>query len=118
MSVVSMDEVHKIYEVNVFGVIRLCQAVLPFMRQERSGVIANLGSIGGWHGGISGSLYCSTKAALAMIIESLHYEAKHLGIQVCIVEPGYFRTEVLASGSNRQLTAKRIADYDESVDKN
>lgn len=70
-----------------------------------------MGSIGGWRGTLGASMYCSTKFAIAGITESLRLELTPLGIDVVVIEPGYFRTNFLSPG-HRTKTATRIADYD------
>ena len=84
------------------------------MRQQRSGVIAQFGSIGSWHGAAAGGIYCSTKWAMSGVTESLYYELAPLGISVCCIEPGYFRTGFLNPGARVQTEA-RIKDYDETA---
>ncbi|KAG0640294.1 hypothetical protein HOY80DRAFT_1136091 [Tuber brumale] len=111
----SAAEVSKIYNTNVFGPLTVTRAVLPYMRAQRSGTIANMGSIGGVRGTQGAGLYCSTKFAIAGITESLKAEVTHLGIDAVCIEPGYFRTNFLAPG-HRTPTAARIPDYDPVMD--
>jgi len=107
----SSDEVSAMFDTNVFGQLRMLRAVLPYMRAARSGVVANMGSIGGWGGMANGSLYCASKCALLAISEGLRLEVAHLGIDVTLIEPGYFRTDFLSGG--HKVTPKRhIADLD------
>ena len=84
------------------------------MRGRRSGVIANLGSIGGWLGTPAAGLYCATKAAITAFTESLRNEVEHLGIEVTAIEPGYFRTNFLSSG-HKSRAAHEIADYEPAL---
>ena len=77
------------------------------MRGRRSGIVANFGSVGGWVSLPAAGMYCATKAAIARLSESLRYEVGHLGIEVTVIEPGYFRTEFLAS---RNSAKNRIDD--------
>ncbi|CAP61358.1 uncharacterized protein PODANS_4_20 [Podospora anserina S mat+] len=95
---VSRDEVQAEFNTNVFGQLNVLRAVLPVMRKQKSGVVANLGSIGGWRGTPAAGLYCASKACAAIISESLRAEVAPLGIQVTVIEPGYFRTNFLAPG--------------------
>lgn len=111
----SEDEVFKIFNTNVFGSLKVLRAILPHMRERKSGVVANMGSIGGWGGVIGASMYCSTKFALAGITESLRLELAPLGIDAVIIEPGYFRTNLLSPG-HRTKTIDRISDYDTVMD--
>ena len=84
------------------------------MRAARSGVIANLGSIGGWTGTTGAGIYCSTKAAIVSVSEALRLEVQHLGIDVTVIEPGYFRTKLL-SGNNRIVAENTIDDLKPAV---
>ena len=107
-------EVYDSFNVNVFGIINVTNAVLPYMRQQRSGVIAQFGSIGSWHGTPGGGIYCGTKWAISGITESLRAEVAPFGIDVVVIEPGYFRTGFLNPGARMQ-TAARIKDYDDTA---
>ncbi|EEY23689.1 serine 3-dehydrogenase [Verticillium alfalfae VaMs.102] len=111
----SRAEVQATFNTNVFGQLNVLRAVLPVMRKQRSGIIANLGSIGGWSGSPAAGLYCATKACAAMISESLRLEVAHLGIKVVCIEPGYFRTNFLAPG-HRTRAATVIDDLAAGVD--
>ncbi|KAH6713526.1 3-oxoacyl-reductase [Leptodontidium sp. MPI-SDFR-AT-0119] len=104
----SDEEARANFSVNVFGTLAVTRAVLPYMRKERKGVIAGLGSVGGWHGAVGCGVYCSTKWALAGLFDALKGEVKHLGIEVTLIEPGYFRTDLLAAGN--KITAKKTID--------
>lgn len=106
---ISDKEAKAQFNTNIFGQLAVTRAVLPYMRERRSGVIANMGSIGGWHGGSGIRLYCSTIFALVGISESLRDEVKHMGIQVVCIEPGYFCTNFL-SGGHRFVAQKSIND--------
>ncbi|KAF2210845.1 hypothetical protein CERZMDRAFT_113012 [Cercospora zeae-maydis SCOH1-5] len=89
------EETYESFNVNVFGVINLIRAVLPYMRQQKSGTIAHFGSIGSWRG-VPGA------------------KVAPLGIDVISIEPGYFRTGFFNSGA-RQSTSTRIQDYEDTV---
>lgn len=88
----AMDEIKAQYETNVFGLIRMTQAVLPIMRRQKSGTIVNISSGAGRFGFPSGSAYVSTKFAVEGLSESMSYELEPFGIKVAIVEPGVIRT--------------------------
>ena len=88
----SIDEIRKLYETNVFGVVRVTQAVLPTMRQQHSGRIINISSGAGRFGYPGGSAYVSSKFALEGLSESMAYELDQFGIKVVLVEPGFIRT--------------------------
>ena len=110
----SAKETYDSFNVNVFGILNVTRAVLPYMRKQRSGVIAQFGSIGSWHGTAGGGIYCGTKWAMSGLTESLRAEVGPLGIQVCCVEPGYFRTGFLNPGARMQ-TETRLQDYDDTA---
>ena len=97
---------------NLFGVLYVTWAVLPYMRAARKGRIFNLSSLGGLIGAQFGSLYCATKFAVEGFSESLAKEVAQFGIHVTIVEPGPFRTDFLTPRSIR-FGQELIADYDE-----
>lgn len=108
---VSRDEAAAHFSTNVFGQLNVARAVLPVMRKQRSGVVANLGSIGGWRGTPAAGLYCASKAAVSVLTESLRAEVAHLGIRVTAIEPGYFRTNFLAQG-HKARAANKIDELD------
>jgi len=112
----SAEEVERVYRTNVFGLLNVTRAVLPSMRQIRSGHIINLSSIGGYRSTPGWGIYSSTKFAVEGITEALHDELAPLGIHATVVEPGYFRTNFL-DGSSLQRTAMEISDYAETVGK-
>ena len=89
---VPLDEVRRQFETNVFGLIRLCQLVLPRMRAQRSGRIVNISSIGGTLVFPGGGIYHATKFAVEALSDALRFELDGFGIQVAIVEPGIIRT--------------------------
>ncbi|NVI92499.1 SDR family NAD(P)-dependent oxidoreductase [Actinomadura sp. BRA 177] len=103
------EEARALFETNFFGAVRLVDAVLPGMRERRRGRIVNVGSLAAWVGEPGEGFYAASKAALARYTESLRHEVWHLGIKVCLVEPGVFTTEVLNSSTANESA---IADYD------
>jgi NAD(P)-dependent dehydrogenase (short-subunit alcohol dehydrogenase family) len=104
------EDVEQQFATNVFGLMNVTRAVLPAMRAQRSGRIFNLSSIGGALGFDAASVYCATKFAVEGFTESLALEVKAFGIEVNIVEPGFFRTDFLDSSSVQYGSAK-VADY-------
>ena len=88
----SPDEAREQFEVNLFGVLRVCRAALPVMRQQRSGCIVNIGSIGGLIAIPYQGVYSASKFALEGLTESLRMEVKSFGIRVVLIEPGDHRT--------------------------
>ncbi len=104
------EETRKVFEVNVFGLLRVTRAVVAHMRARRSGHIVNLSSIGGLVGLPGWGIYNATKFAVEGISEALALEVKPLGIGVTVVEPGPFRTDFL--GGSLSMAQKQIAAYD------
>ena len=88
-----MSEARYQFDVNIFGMARLTQLVLPHMRQQRSGRIINISSIGGKLGEPHGAWYHATKYAVEGLSDSLRMELKEFGIDVVIIEPGAIITE-------------------------
>ncbi|WP_114939203.1 oxidoreductase [Mucilaginibacter endophyticus] len=80
-------------EVNVLGAARLIQLVLPYMRDQRSGTIINISSIGGKFAAPLGGWYHSSKFALEAMSDSLRNEVKQFGINVVVIEPGGIKSE-------------------------
>lgn len=110
----SPQETYECFNTNVLGILNATRAVLPYMREQRSGNIALFGSVGSWGGAPAAGIYCATKWAISGLAESLRPEVAPFGIGVCVIEPGYFRTGFLNAGA-RVKTQQRIKDYDESA---
>jgi len=89
---VPMDQVRRQFETNVFGLIRMCQLVLPGMRQQRWGKIVNLSSMGGRLVFPGGGLYHATKYAVEAISDALRFEVRGFGVDVVLIEPGLIVT--------------------------
>lgn len=112
----SAAETERLFATNVFGVLNVTRAVLPHMRQQRSGHIVNISSLGGYQAYMGWGVYGSTKFAVEGITEALHQELAPLGIHATVVEPGFFRTDFLDEQSLVK-TALELPDYDETVGK-
>lgn len=110
------EEVRRMFDINFFGLTRMTQAVLPYMRKQKSGHIVNISSIGGLAAFPALGFYNATKFAVDGISEALAKEVKHLGIQVTIVAPSGFRTDWAGRSAND--TQIRIDDYKESAHQN
>jgi NAD(P)-dependent dehydrogenase (short-subunit alcohol dehydrogenase family) len=87
------EEARRQFDVNIFGLARLTQLVLPAMRAQRSGRIVNISSIGGKFGEAFGSWYHATKYAVEGLSDSLRMELHPLGIDVVIIQPGATHSE-------------------------
>ena len=90
---VPLSEGRRQFEVNVFGLARLCQLVLPMMRAQKSGKIVNITSIGGKIWEPLGGWYHATKFAVEGLSDCLRVEVARFGIDVIVIEPGAIRTE-------------------------
>ncbi|HEX3515494.1 MAG TPA: oxidoreductase [Trebonia sp.] len=107
----SEAELRSLFDVHVFGPAALTRAVLPHMRERRSGAIVQMSSIGGQLSFAGFSAYSGTKFALEGMSEALADEVRPLGIKVLIVEPGAFRTGLFGSTTD----SEQIADYSATV---
>jgi short-subunit dehydrogenase len=90
----SLEEVKNQMETNFFGTWRVCQAVLPQLRRQGYGTIINISSLAGLFALPFQAAYCASKFAVEALTEALRIEARPFGIQVCLVEPGDYKTEV------------------------
>jgi short-subunit dehydrogenase len=88
----STAQAQALFDVNVFGVLRMINAVLPTMRRQRKGRIINLSSVMGFVPAPYFALYAATKHAIEGYSESLDHELRTFGIRVVLVEPAYTRT--------------------------
>ena len=103
----SLDEVRASFETVAFGALRVDKAVLPTMRQQRSGLLIHVSSTGGRIIVPFVSPYSAGKAALEAFAEELSFELAPFGIDSVIVEPGGFLTEGLANGSGVTFPANQ-----------
>ena len=104
---VPLAEARHQFEVNVFGAARLTQLVLPHMREQRSGTIINITSMGGKIYTPLGAWYHATKFALEALSDCLRMEVKPFGINVVVIEPGGIQTEWpgIAAGKLKQASS-------------
>jgi short-subunit dehydrogenase len=98
---VPLDSVRAQFETNVFGLLRMCQLVLPGMRRERSGRIVNLSSMGGKLTFPGGGVYHATKHAVEALSDALRFEVKGFGVHVSIIEPGLIKTQFAETAVGR-----------------
>lgn len=92
----TMDQVHRQFQTNVFGLIALNKAVIPTFRKQRSGVIVNVSSISADAGFPYTSVYEASKAAVASLSEGLHAELAEFGVQVKALHPGSHETKIFS----------------------
>jgi NAD(P)-dependent dehydrogenase (short-subunit alcohol dehydrogenase family) len=111
---VSPEEAQATFDTNFFGTLNVIRAALPHLRANRSGHIVNFSSVGGITGSAGFGIYNAAKFAVEGLSEALDLELKPFGINVTIVEPGYFRTEFLSSGSIKKA-AKLVDAYAETA---
>ncbi|MCJ2179450.1 oxidoreductase [Novosphingobium album (ex Hu et al. 2023)] len=108
---VSIDEAKALFEINVFGAMRMMQAVLPMMRARRAGHIVNVTSVSGHAPWAGTAIYGASKYALECLGQTLAQEVAPMNIRVTNVAPGGMRTEFAAAGL--RIADKDIAEYDE-----
>ncbi len=107
------DQVRWMFEVNVFGLGHMINAVLPGMRNQRSGLIINVSSLAGLRSFPALGYYNATKYAVEGLSEALWQEVEPLGIKVMVVEPSGFRTDWAGRSANE--SKQEIADYAETA---
>ncbi len=95
----SMSDLRRQFETNVFGLVRMCQLVLPGMRQHHWGRIVNISSMGGTFTFPGGGAYHATKHAVEAFSDALRFEVKEFGVDVVVVEPGLIRTNFAATAA-------------------
>ncbi len=92
LETVALDDLRAQFETNVFGLVRMCQLVLPGMRGQGWGKIVNLSSMGGRFTFPGGGAYHATKHAVESLSDALRFEVKGFGVDVVLIEPGLIRT--------------------------
>jgi NAD(P)-dependent dehydrogenase (short-subunit alcohol dehydrogenase family) len=103
------SEVRRMFEINVFGISRMIQAVLPGMRRRHQGCIVNFSSLAGLRSMPALGFYNASKFAVEGLSGALRQEVEPLGIQVIVVEPSGFRTDWAGRSANE--SKKQIAAY-------
>lgn len=89
-----LNDIRKVFDTNVMGVVKLIQEVLPHMRQQKAGKIINISSLGGMMGLPYRATYCSSKFAIEGLTEALRMETAGFGVQVCSLLPGDVNTSI------------------------
>jgi NAD(P)-dependent dehydrogenase (short-subunit alcohol dehydrogenase family) len=90
---IPLDSIRAQFETNVFGLIRMCQLVLPNMREQGHGRIVNISSMGGRLSFPGGGIYHATKYSVEAISDVLRFEVQAFGVDVVLVEPGLIQTQ-------------------------
>jgi NADP-dependent 3-hydroxy acid dehydrogenase YdfG len=92
LETVPLDNIRRQFETNVFGLVRMCQLVLPAMRAAGNGRIVNIGSMGGKLTFPGGGVYHATKYAVEALSDALRFEVQGFGVKVILIEPGLIVT--------------------------
>ena len=111
---ISPEDFRAQVETNLFGPVNVTRAVLPVMRAQRSGLVITISSLAGIVGQEFVSAYCASKFGVEGWMESLTPEVAPFGVRTMIVEPGFFRTELLTEESTKYPTPS-IDDYAEKT---
>ena len=106
---VSIEKVRRQFETNVFGLVRMCQLVLPGMRRQGWGRIVNISSMGGRLTFPGGCYYHATKYAVESISDALRFEVAGFGVEVVVLEPGLIRTG-FADAATGSMDGTTVAD--------
>ena len=118
----SIGQTQDIFDVNVYGVIRMTKAVLPHMRAQRSGRIINVSSLSGFVPSPFMTVYVATKHAVEGYSQSLDHEVREYGVRVLLVEPGPINTPFaghsVEADTPMPLYAAGRRNYDELITKN
>ncbi|MBS1204751.1 MAG: 3-oxoacyl-[acyl-carrier protein] reductase [Proteobacteria bacterium] len=107
----SVEEATRLFDTNFFGVLRTTRAVLPQMRNQKSGRIVNVSSVLGFLPAPFMGIYAASKHALEGMSETLDHELRESGVRITLVEPSFTRTKFDVNSSE---TAERIAFYEDS----
>lgn len=113
---VPISEARRQFEVNVFGLARLCQLVLPAMRAAKSGTIVNVSSMGGRIWMPIGGWYHATKHALEVLSDALRVEVRPFGIRVVVVQPGAIESEWSGIAANNLAATAKGSAYSSLVE--
>jgi NAD(P)-dependent dehydrogenase (short-subunit alcohol dehydrogenase family) len=110
---ISADQFRAQMETNFFGPLNVTRAVLPIMRAQRSGQVITISSLAGLIGQEFVVAYAASKFALEGWMESLRFDVAPFGISTMLVEPGFFRTELLVEGASTLWPELSTDDYAE-----
>lgn len=113
---ITIDAYRRQFETNVFGVMAVTQAVLPKMREQGAGKIIQVSSVSGRMGFPGLSPYVSSKHALEGYSESLRLELEEFGVQVALVEPGSYSTNIWSSGMEIAGDYNQASPYQKAME--
>lgn len=108
------EQFQQMFDVNVYGVVRVNRAVLPYMRQQKSGLLIHVSSGAGRVTVPAMAAYCASKFALESIADAYRFELLPFGIDSVLVEPGIYRTPIF-DRLMRPADAQRVTDYGDSA---
>lgn len=112
----SDEEMCTEFETNVFGQIRMCQAVLPLMREQGSGKIINVSSVSGRLVVPAMGIYGASKHAIEAFSEAMRYEVSRFGVEVGLIEPGGYATDVVDGLQITERVREGLSAYQKAVD--
>jgi NADP-dependent 3-hydroxy acid dehydrogenase YdfG len=107
------EKAQQVFDVNVFGVLRMTRAVVPHMRKQKAGCIINISSIAGKLSTPVNGIYSASKFALEALSDALRIEVAPFGIQVVVVEPGAIKTQFddTAQSHTRDIVSNQASPY-------
>jgi NAD(P)-dependent dehydrogenase (short-subunit alcohol dehydrogenase family) len=114
---ITPDDFRAQMETNFFGPLNVARAVLPIMRKQRGGQVITVTSLAGLIGQEFVVAYAASKFALEGWMESLRFDVAPFGIKTMVVEPGFFRTELLVEGDSTKWPKNEVDDYAERTAK-
>lgn len=103
----SIEEAKKVFEVNVWGAVRMCQVLVPFMRARGGGLVVTVSSTSGWRGLPCSDVYASSKHAIEGMMDCFRYSVQKDNIKVCIVNPGPTNTLFSKRFQSELIPSKR-----------
>ncbi|KAI3537001.1 retinol dehydrogenase [Colletotrichum filicis] len=112
---ISQEDWNKVFQTHVFGPVGVARAFLPHFRARKSGMFIFMGSTAAWEGIPTLGAYCASESALRGAVEILNLELAPLGLKTLLVEPSFFRTE-LVNVNNTVYIATKILDYKSIID--